>query len=552
MEPAGDAPVTETVPPTRRPDAAAGADSEGAGPWTGPTWLEHFLRGAADHPDATAVVDEGGSLTRSEVLGAARRLAAYLLSRGAVAGDVVTLVLPNWREFAVVHAAVGLTGCVVNPVLPTLGARDLRHVLATAGSRFVFAAGRHRSGSPAEQVRLAAADLADPPEIVVVRADDGAAGSLEGVLALPWEETVAVVPPVADASAWDTITFTSGTEALPKGVVHSHRSTMFGIDAYSRRVLGLTTEDSVFMPSPICHASGLQWGLRAAAVIGMPLVLQDRWDAATALRLIDAHGCTYTLAATPFIVDMIAARRAGAGSGASLRCLASGGAPVPRHLVVDVREELGAELLVCFGASETYVATATRPGSPDHLLMTDGVPLPGTDTRIVDELGEPLPAGTDGEIVTRGPHVFLGYLGDPELTRRSFHGSWYRFGDVGRIDENGCLRVTGRIKDIVIRGGENISAREVEDLLLTHPGVRQAAVVGYPDARLGERCCAVIVPEGPPPTLPDLVDHLTAGGLARFKLPERLRVVDAMPMTATGKIRKAELRGLLLDPVPET
>jgi len=528
-------------------DADVRREFEARGDWTDEVWLDRFLADVEADPQAVAVVDESGALTRGEVLGQARRLAAYLGGQGIGRGDVMTLVLPNWSEFVVVHAAAGLAGCVVNPVLPRLGAADLRHVLTLAGSRAVFAAGMHRSVSPLELVLEAASGLDRPPLVVGVRtAGESDLPDLAMLLATPWEAAHVLPSPVRDAGSADTITFTSGTEALPKGVVHSHRSTMFGLRAFIGGVLGLGPGDCVFMPSPICHASGLQWGLRTAAYAGVPLVLQDRWDPAVAAELIGTHGCTYTLAATPFVVDLLAAHRSGSPGVDRLRYIASGGAPIPRHLVAEVRDALDAELIAVFGSSETYVATTARPGDPEHLMATDGAPLPGVEVQILDPTGCPVPSGVDGEIVTRGPHVFLGYLGDPTLTTGSFTGQWYHYGDIGRFDADGRLHVTGRIKDIVIRGGENISVREVEDLLSEHPLIGQVAVVGYPDPRLGERCCAVVRPPGrEAPTLADLVEYLRARGLPTFKSPERLEIVGEMPMTVTGKIRKSRLRELV-------
>lgn len=523
---------------------AVRAELEGAGHWGATTWVDLMRAAAEADPEALAVADETGRLTRGEVAAQARRLAAYLAHRGLRPGDVVTLVLPNWREFVVVHAAVGLAGGVVNPLLPKVGGPEMAHIMRTAGTRFVVAAAEHRGRSPWEVATAAAADIPAVEEVVPVR---GGTGSLEEILAQPWEETHGVPEVAVDPRAWDTVTFTSGTESLPKGVVHSHQTTMFGLTAYVDQVLGMTADDVVFMPSPVCHASGLEWGLRTAIFLAAPLVLQDRWDPAVALRMVDEHRCTYTLAATPFIIDLIAERARSAGApGTSLRYVASGGAPIPRHLVAGVREAFGAELMAVFGASETYISTATRPGSPDRMLASDGAALPGVEMAIVDDDGDPVPAGGEGEIATRGPHVFLGYLGDPELTHRAFRGEWYRYGDLGRIDEDGMLHVTGRIKDIVIRGGENISVREVEEALAVHPDVATVAVVAYPDERLGERCCAVVVAEeGTEPTLDGLNRFLREGGMPTFKLPERLWVIDEMPMTTTGKIRKAELRQTL-------
>jgi acyl-CoA synthetase (AMP-forming)/AMP-acid ligase II len=514
---------------------------EAAGLWTNETWMDRVALHAADDPAAVAVIDEFGTLTRGETMHLARRLAAYLSHQGIVKGDVITLVIPNWHEFVVVHTAIGLLGGVVNPLLPKVGLPEMQYILRTAGSRFVFAAAEHRGTSPSSTATAAAAGLDSILGIVPVR---GGANSLEGILAEPWEERYPLQTPTVDARSPDTVTFTSGTEALPKGVIHSHQSTMFGLHAYIDNVLALDASDSVFMPSPICHASGLQWGLRTALHLGVPIVLQDKWDPELALQLIDRHQCTYTLAATPFIVDLVATKSThGRGGRDSLRYVASGGAAIPRSLVADVRTAFGAELMAVFGSSETYITTATRPGTPDQCLATDGAPLPGVQVAIVDKAGAPVQPGDEGEIVTRGPQLFVGYLGDPDLTRRTFRGEWYRFGDLGRIDHAGMLHVTGRIKDIVIRGGENISVREIEEVLADHPDVHDVAVVGYPDPRLGERCCAVVVPApGRVVDLDVLNAFLLERGIAKFKLPERLETIDELPTTATGKIRKAELR----------
>jgi acyl-CoA synthetase (AMP-forming)/AMP-acid ligase II/DNA-binding GntR family transcriptional regulator len=536
-------------------DDSVRAEFEGRGYWTSQTWLDLFLASVDEQPSALCVADEHAALTRAQVLAAARRLASYLACRGVEAGDVVTVAVPNWREFVVIHTAIGLLGAVANPVLPRLGVPGYRHILQTTRSRVVFAAQSHHSESPVEFCRAAADGLASVLDVIAVRSaqTDDDVPSLEHILSLPVDDK-AVFGGYSDARDWDTVSFTSGTESLPKGVVHSHQSTMFGLRAYIGSVLRLTPADSVFMPSPVCHASGLQWGLRAALYSCAPLILQDRWDPNVALTLIDKHQCTYTLAATPFIVDLVAACEAGGGNGASLRYVCSGGAPIPRGLVGAVRGAFGAQLLSVFGASETYIATCTRPEDDDEQLTTDGIALPGVDVAIVDENGAEVPSGVEGEITNRGPNTFLGYLGDPVLTQQAFWGSWYRFGDLATMEHDGRIRVTGRIKDIIIRGGENISALEVEEHLADHPGVVAVAVVGYPDARLGERCCAVVVPAdaSAAPALGDLCSFLRQRGMAKFKLPERLHLVGALPMTATGKVKKAELRALVANSLRAT
>jgi acyl-CoA synthetase (AMP-forming)/AMP-acid ligase II/DNA-binding GntR family transcriptional regulator len=532
-------------------DHAIRAEFERLGYWTSQTWLDLFLTSAIEQPSALCVADEQATLTRAQVLTAGRRLAAYMAHRGVAAGDVVTVAVPNWREFVVIHTAIGLLGAAVNPVLPRLSAPEYRHILSTAQSRMVFAAQSHYRESPVALCREAADGLASVLDVIAVRSPENVpdAPSLEHILSTPGDEDVAFAG-VGDACDWDTVTFTSGTESLPKGVVHTHQSGMFALRTYIDTVLGLTSSDRVFMPSPVCHASGLQWGLRTALYTGAALILQDRWDPRTALKLIDEHQCTYTLAATPFIVDLVAASEVEGLDGSSLHYVCSGGAPIPRHLVGSVRRAFGAQLMSVFGASETYVVTCTRPGDSEEQLATDGIALPGVDVAIVDDTGAEVSRGVEGEITSRGPNTFLGYLGDPALTKQAFRGCWYRFGDLATMDDDGRIRVTGRIKDIVIRGGENISAREIEELLTDHPAVARVAVVGYPDARLGERCCAVVVPAvaSSPPDLDELCSFLRRRGVAKFKLPERLVVVDVLPMTPTGKVKKTELRTLMAKP----
>lgn len=506
---------------------------ETGGQWTSRIWLDDLLDWHAAAPGDLAVVDGTTRCSVADIVDGARQVAGFLRERGVGRGDVVSLIVPNWWEFTVVHAAAAMVGAVVNPLLPSLGRADIAYVLVNGGAKVVFAAGAHRGVEVTAVVRDAVAEADRDVLVVGVRSEEQL--DLQAILrAGPDDERVD-----ARAGDADSLLFTSGTEALPKGAVHTHHTSYYGLRTYLDEVLGLRIGSPVFMPSPICHATGLQWGLRTASHVHGALVLQDRWDPSVALDLVTEHGCGYTLAATPFIADLVAEQRRRGATGSPLTRIVSGGAPIPRHLVSACAEVLGAPLLSVFGATETYVTTANRPGDPPELLATDGCPLPGTE----------LTVRPDGEIAARGPHVFAGYL-DPGRTRAAFDGEWYRFGDLGTIDDRGALTVSGRIKDIVIRGGQNIAVREVEELLLQHPSVVEVAVVGYPDERLGERCCAVVVTAAgqPPPTLPELVEHLLARGIAKYKLPERLTLREAMPRTATGKIRKAELRAELATP----
>jgi acyl-coenzyme A synthetase/AMP-(fatty) acid ligase len=524
--------------------AAVAERYESAGLWTTETWVDDFLAWHATDPSAAAVTDDSGvSWTVGEVMEGGRRLAGWLWAQGVRPGHVVSIVLPNWAEFYVVHAAIGLVGGVVSPISPDLGRTDMRHMLGLAGSRVLVAAAEHRGRNLAKLVEEACEDLAEPPTIVTVRSASG--HRLEDILTEEWDAQpgLPATPPL-DARGPDVVLFTSGTESSPKGAVHSHQTARFDLCRYVDDVLSLGNDECVFMPSPICHATGLQWGLRTAIHCRALLVLQDRWSADAAVDMVEAHRCTYLLAATPFVAELTEAADRRGTKLDSLRYLVSGGAPIPRQLIGEVGRTLDTEQLCVFGATETYVTTATAPSDPIEVLLSDGRPLPGVEVAIFGADGARVATGVEGEIVTRGPHVFLGYLGDEHLTTSAFWGEWYRFGDVGWLDDLGALHVTGRIKDIVIRGGQNISVREIEEHLRTHPQVGDVAIVGYPDLRLGERCCAFVVPSTGVGVLAldELCSFLLDRGLARYKLPERLELVDRLPMTASGKYRRVELR----------
>jgi acyl-CoA synthetase (AMP-forming)/AMP-acid ligase II len=305
--------------------------------------------------------------------------------------------------------------------------------------------------------------------------------------------------------------------------------------------LGMTPADIVWMPSPIGHSTGLNYGVRIALTFGLPLVLQDRWNAAEAAHLIERFRCTYTVAATTFLADLAEQGRQGGADLSSLRLFSSGGAPIPAALVEEA-ESLGMTVLRLYGSTEVLVATWNRPDSPRALrLATDGRPLDHVDVEVRDDAGRSV-VGEPGEIFVRGPNTSVGFFADPERTSATFDpAGWVRSGDLGVLDEHGHLTIVGRRKEIIIRGGMNIAPREIEDLIRAMPAVAVVAVVGLPDSRLGEITCACVVPRREPVTLEAVVDHLRAQGVAAYKLPQRLVTVDALPTTSTGKVRKFEL-----------
>lgn len=511
--------------------------------WEDRRLLEQIERTARTRGDVAAVIDESRQLTYAELWELGRRLAGWLAARGVREGTVVSVQLPNWWEFALVHVATEMLGAALNPLLPGYGEKELRHVLSTCESKVLVVPARHGSRDGyLEVAQRLRRELPSLEAVLVARAPDGGEGAVLFEQALDADP----VDPTADVSADSPalIAFTSGTESFAKGCVHTSNTTLYA-QRTAIRELGLTAEDVVFMASPLGHATGINWGVRLAFALGTTVVVQDRWDAAVACDLIRRHRCSFSLSATPFVLDLVGHVRSGCPDAdfSRFRMFVSGGAPIPRELVTEAEQVLGSELLACYGQAETWMVSLVRPDDePDVKIGSDGRLMPDIDVRVVDDRGDDVGPGERGECVTRGPHVMVGYL-NPPTGHDYAPGRWLAMGDYVVVDAASRLHVVGRKKEIIIRGGMNISPREVEAMLVTHPAVAQVAVVGYPDRRLGERACAIVVPAtDEPPTLASLTSHLRALGCATYKLPERLELLDELPMTPSGKVQKVKLK----------
>ncbi len=342
--------------------------------------------------------------------------------------------------------------------------------------------------------------------------------------------------------------YTSGTTGEPKGVMHSANTVMANIIPYAQR-LRLGAEDVVLMASPMAHQTGFMYGLMMPILLKASVVLQDVWEPKKAIELIRTEGVTFTMASTPFLTDL-AKTVAETGQGVpTLRTFLCAGAPIPGPLVEQARAALGAKIVSAWGMTENGAVTLTQLDDADERsFSTDGCPLPGVEVKVVDGDDKPLPAGEIGKLMLRSCSNFGGYLHRPHLNGTDAD-DWFDTGDLARIDAQGYIRITGRSKDVIIRGGENIPVVEIESLLYRHPAVAMAAIVAYPDERLGERACAVVVPKpGQSIDLPGVVEYLKAQKVAVQYIPERLVVMDAMPATPSGKIQKFKLRELMRAP----
>jgi acyl-CoA synthetase (AMP-forming)/AMP-acid ligase II len=523
------------------------------GHWNDDTLDDLFLDHVRMRPDRVAVVDETSSLTFRELADQVSRVAGYLRGLGVGRGDVVSLQLPNIKEFVVSHLAAERLGAITNPMLSQYRRHDIEKQIIPLETKVAIVPVEHRNHRHAEMWAEIAGDRPGQLNVIAV----GPGELPEGVhrfadaVACPDAVTERGFTPPADETC--IIIFTSGTVAS-KGVMHNHHSTMYGFRSY-RTELDLTHEDVVWMPSPISHGTGLQWGVRSAVALGAKLVLQDAWDPEAAIGLIGREGCTITMGATPFIYDL---RRAAGGRKselASMRYFACAGAPIPREVMVGVSNDLGFEVLRAYGMSEHFVSTICRPNDPeDKRVLTDGRPFDGTEVAVFDETRTVmLPPGEVGELAVRGPGVASGYLKDPARTAETWNVDGWQFSeDLASIDADGFVTIRGRIKDLIIRGGINISPSEIEALILEHPAVVEVGIVGLPDERLGERICAVIVSSGDELDLKGLTAFLTEKEVSKLKLPEVLLYVSELPKTPSGKVKKDVLQKRAIEMVAQS
>lgn len=529
-----------------RPDPGRMAEYRAAGYWRADT-IPGLIGAAAQRaPDKIAVRDASGKqLTYAELGAQSDRLAGFLAARGVGPGDIVTICLPNWCATVVAFLATMKRGAIVNPVPVTYGRADIVYVLTKCDSRALLVAGRFRSVD--FTVALSEIDVAALAGRTIVRIGDGAID-----IGTPWAEACGHAPngSAVEIAADDpaAVLFTSGTESRSKGAVHTHNTILFGERALSQ-ALAIGADDIAFMPSPISHTTGFMHGVVMTLTLGGTLSLLDMFEGGRAARQLADHRCTWTMGATPFLADIAAAlEETGAGL-PDLRYFMCGGAPVPEALVRKAGA-IGLRVMSIYGSTESPPHTVVHPDDPpENAWTTDGRPLAGIQVCIVSTEGEVLPVGEIGEECSRGPNTFLGYLDEPELTAKDLAADgWYRSGDLARLLPDGSLRIAGRLKDIIVRGGQNISVREVEDYLVSHPAIHSAAVVAVPHPRLGETGCAVVVARsGQNVTLAELTEFLLAKGVARFKLPERLEIWPALPTNPSGKIQKFLIRKKLAE-----
>jgi acyl-CoA synthetase len=528
-------------------DRRRAAEYRSSGWWGDASLHDYWRLAVLAAPEREAVVDARGTRwTYAQVEDLAARLAGYLRDAGVRRGDVVSVQLPNWAEFLAVDIACLKLGAVVNPMLPQHRRTELSYRIGVCGSTALVTTTQFRSMDYRD---LAAQLAAEEPTLRTVLAVTNRGLVDDRLTSFDEAAAHAPLPPDAWTPGRGTdvaaVLFTSGSEARAKGVLLSHDNVLAAERAFAYD-LNIGYADRMFMPAPLGHATGFLHGLTMPYVVGATSVLLDVFNGPAALEMVNAERCTCGMAATSIICDLFDACDESGRCLESLRSLCSGGAPVPRQLL-ERALRLGVRLCSVYGSTESAPHALTRPGDPEErVVATDGRPVTGTQVKVVDpKTRRPVPQGVEGEEASRGPAVFLGYLGEPGLTDKALDADgWYYSGDLAVLDEAGYLRITGRIKDVIVRGGENISASEVEEIMRDHPDVKDVAVVAMPNPRLGECACAFVVqpPGAARLDLMGLREFFVGRGVAKYKIPERIELVDRLPMTPTGKVRKVELR----------
>ncbi|HHV9950117.1 TPA: medium-chain fatty-acid--CoA ligase [Escherichia coli] len=514
------------------------------GLWGDASLADYWQQTARAMPDKIAVVDNhGASYTYSALDHAASCLANWMLAKGIESGDRIAFQLPGWCEFTVIYLACLKIGAVSVPLLPSWREAELVWVLNKCQAKLFFAPTLFKQTRPVDLILPLQNQLPQLQQLVGVDklAPATSALSLSQIIADNTPLTTAITVHGDELAA---VLFTSGTEGLPKGVMLTHNNILASERAYCAR-LNLTWQDVFMMPAPLGHATGFLHGVTAPFLIGARSVLLDIFTPDACLALLEQQRCTCMLGATPFVYDLLNLLEKQPADLSALRFFLCGGTTIPKKVARECQQR-GIKLLSVYGSTESSPHAVVNLDDPlSRFMHTDGYAAAGVEIKVVDDARKTLPPGCEGEEASRGPNVFMGYFDEPELTARALdEEGWYYSGDLCCMDEAGYIKITGRKKDIIVRGGENISSREVEDILLQHPKIHDACVVAMPDERLGERSCAYVVLKAPHHSLSleEVVAFFSRKRVAKYKYPEHIVVIEKLPRTASGKIQKFLLR----------
>jgi non-ribosomal peptide synthetase component E (peptide arylation enzyme) len=529
--------------------------------WSNRILTEYVAEHAVNRPDHVAVAEihpvlnaipdskrEPCVLTYRQLWREAKFLALRFRRKGIQPGDVVSVQLPNWVEFVIIALAIARIGGVINSIAPIYRRKEMSFFLRRSRSKAIVIPTVFRGFNYPKmitEIQSGCPDLefvwtvGDPTLPTSLDLPNASLGESE-----PSEDDIGPLPSPNDVAL---ILFTAGTTGEPKGALHTHNTADFVEKALAEAV-GLTSDDIFWFPSTIGHGTGHFHGVIGSMRLGATLILPDMWNQRSINESLKTWHCTYTVCATPFLVDTI--KYGTEDALRHIRLFLCGGAFIPEEVMRKANRCMpNCSVLRCWGQAENSTITVSRPGDPiEKVITTDGRLNLYKELQVRDEVdGEDLPVGSEGELWTRGPSLFVGYLNASDLTKESMdEEGWFRTGDRGRLDSEGYLIMTGRSKDLIIRGGENLPVKEMEDLLSTHPALAEVAIVAMPDSRLQEKACAYVsVRPNMHFDFEEMLQFLDSQGIAKRKYPEDLVILPDLPKTISGKIKKRDLRVMI-------
>ena len=536
--------IIDPIIPQQRID-----DMRAGGWWKDDNLLDHFDAALETCPDAIAIVDyrtESGEkiiLTYRQLAERSERVAVALAHYGIEKQDIVSFQLPNWWEFVVINLACLRIGAVSNPLMPIFREHELSFMVDFAESKVLIIPKEFR-GFDHEKMIASMRDKLPHLEHVFVVGGDAENSFDEALLnhSLTTDSATLFKARQLDPNDVVLMLYTSGTTGMPKGVMHCANTFLFSVDKMIERC-ELSEDDDVFMGSPLAHLTGFMYGMWMPMVLKTKMIFLDVWNVDLGWQLMAEENASFAMGATPFLADLSNSNQRESCNSERFRLFVCGGAPIPSALAEKATAALEIKLMAVWGMSECGVVTTTKlTDPPEKIFGSDGVVVPPCEVKIVDEHGQVVAQGEEGRLFEKSPSTFVGYLKRPEAYDVDAD-DFFDTGDLARMDADGYIRITGRSKDIIIRGGENIPVVEVENLLYKHPGIIDCAVVAMPDERLGELgCCFVTLNKRVSFGFKDMINYLLENQLAKNYLPEHLEIIDDMPRTASGKIQKFQLR----------
>ncbi|GEK35155.1 AMP-binding protein [Kurthia sibirica] len=522
--------------------------------WHHTTIIDYLKRAIANHPQKWAIIDSKSRYTYEELGQLVNRVALGLHHHGIKKDDVVSIYLPNWNEFVILHFAITKLGAITNPLIPIYREREIDYMIKKVKSKALIIPDVFREFNYPKMIENLLPQWPFMDTIFVVGTNyPPTMKNFTNLSEIPWEKQYdhSVLDLIVhDANDITEIIFTSGTTGSPKGVMHSHNTLSITAN-YWMKHLHLTSDDVLLMPSTFAHQTGFCYGVQLPSHFAGTAVYLDNWNPDDFLSLIEQEQVTITAGATPFVQDTIYAKNLNQYNISSLKTFIALGAPIPRRLIQQATDNPTIQFKILAGWGQTENGLVTLTSFEDHedkLINSDGYPLYDMELKIVDAQFNEVPKHTEGSLLCRGPALFIGYFGEIEKTRSEFYEDWFITGDLAIMDDDGYIRISGRAKDIIIRGGENIPISYIENILFEHDGIAAVQLVAIPDKRLQEKAAAIVLmhPNNPPLCLEEMQQFLQQKGVAKNYWPEYLEVLDTLPRTASGKIQKYKLRSYLL------